>query len=290
MLDPQKLLSWPFRDVRCAYSDTDTILYALSIGLGSDPADAKQLPYVYEEGLKAFATMPIVLGMIDDVGFLFDPSVGIDLPRMLHGETGLRLHKPLPPAGEVISRLAIDRLVDRGEGRGAILYFSRTVRDASTNDLLATETGSFFMRGNGGFGGQPGTSVAAHQIPERPCDAGTELATLPQQALLYRLTGDRNPLHADPRIAGKAGFKQPILHGSCTYGFAAHGLAKLLCDCDSHRLRRVDARFTAPVYPGETLQVDVWRTGPGVAGFRVSVLERNLVAIDNGLCEYEERS
>lgn len=288
MLNQEKLLSWPADDVRRPYKDADTMLYALSIGLGADPADPQQLQYVYEKGLKAFATMPIVLGMVEGVGFLFDPTIGIDLPRMLHGETGLELHKPLPPSGEVISRLTVDRLIDRGEGRGAILYFSRTVRNAADDELLATETGSFFLRGNGGFGGEAGSAKRPHPIPDSACDLSGEISTLPQSALLYRLTGDRNSLHADPEIAARAGFDRPILHGSCTYGVAAHVLVKLLCGYDSDRLRRLDVRFTAPVFPGERLRVDVWRTGNGTAAFRVIATERDVVAIDNGLCEFEE--
>lgn len=287
-LDARRLLDWPFRDVRVAFDDRDTILYSLAVGLGSDPLDRRQLRYVYEKDLKAFATMPMVLGMAEDVGFLTDPQVGIDLPRMLHGETGLELHRPLPARGEVISRLSIDRLIDRGEGRGAILYWRRSVRDAASGELCATETGSFFLRGNGGFGGESGSGRRMDPVPDRSPDLRTDLATLPQSALLYRLTGDDNPLHADPSVSAQAGFERPILHGACTFGFAVHGLARLLCDYDSDRIRAVEVRFTAPVLPGETLCVEVWRTGPGLAAFRVRVPRRDLTVIDNGICRYQE--
>lgn len=289
MLNAEKLLSWPFRDIRRRYSYNDTILYALSIGLGRDPVDPQQLSYVYERQLRSFATMPIVMGMVDDVGFLFDAEVGIDLPRMLHGQTGLRLHRPLPPEGEIISRLAIDRLIDRGADKGALLCFSRTIREASSGDLAAEETGVFYLLGNGGFGGADGGLPPSAVMPERPCDLSAQLTTLPQAALLYRLTGDHNPLHVDPAVASQAGFDRPILHGSCTYGVAAHLLVKLLCHYDSTRLRRLDAKFKAPVYPGDTLRVDVWVIGIGQAAFRVVAQERDLTVVDNGICEFEER-
>ncbi|MGE4337130.1 MAG: MaoC/PaaZ C-terminal domain-containing protein [Pigmentiphaga sp.] len=289
-MNVEKLLSWPFRDIRHRYSRNDAILYALSIGIGQNPVEPEQLNYVYEKNLRPFATMPIVMGMVDDVGFLSDAEVGIDLPRMLHGQTGLRLHRPLPPEGEVISRLAIDQLLDRGPGKGALLCFSRTIREASSGDLAAEETGVFYLMGNGGFGGSNERLPPAAAIPERPCDLSDQLTTLPQAGLLYRLTGDRNPLHVDPAVASQAGFSRPILHGSCTYGVAGHLLVRLLCQYDSARLRRLDAKFKAPVYPGETLRVDVWLLGVGLAAFRVVAQERDLVVVDNGVCEFEEHS
>lgn len=289
MLNADKLLHWPFTDAVCRYEDSDTIRYALAIGLGADPTDPRQLPYVFEKNLKAFPTMALVLRQRAEVAFLTDPEAGIDLPRMLHGETGLQIHAALPATGEVVSRTSIDRIVDRGEGKGAILYFSRTVRLAG-GGLIATETGSFFLRGNGGFGGEAGPTNKPDPVPDRACDITSDIATLPQAALLYRLTGDRNPLHADPELARAAKFERPILHGSCTYGHAAQALVKLLCDHDGDRLRRLDVRFTAPVYPGETMRLEVWRTGRGAAAFRVSVPARGIVAIDNGKCEFEDKS
>lgn len=288
MLNAEKLMQWPFEDAVCRYEDSDTILYALAIGLGADPTDERQLPYVFEKNLKAFPTLAMVLRQPSEVAFLRDREVGIDLPRMLHGETGLRIHQKLPATGEVLSRTAIDRIVDRGEGKGAILYFSRTLRLASSQEVLATETGSFFLRGNGGFGGPAGPTNKPDPVPDRTCDLQCDIPTLPQSALLYRLTGDRNPLHADPALARAAKFDRPILHGSCTYGHTAHALVKLLCGYDGDRLRRLDLRFTAPVYPGETVRLEVWRSARGTAAFRVVVPSRDVIAIDNGICEFEE--
>lgn len=286
MLNQERLLSWPFRDVRLAYDDKDTILYALSVGLGSDPSDPDQLPYVYEKDLVAFPTMLNTLGMYDDDDFVTDPGVGIDLPRMLHTEMGLTFHAPLPAKGAVVSRLSIDRLIDRGEGRGAILDFSRAIRSVGSGELVATEVGSFFMRGNGGFGGTAASRPRLPAVPEGPPDTVTDLETTRSAALLYRLLGDRNPIHVDPAVAASAGFPTPILHGACTFGFAAHGVVRALLGYRAERLRRIAARFSAPVFPGDGLRVQIWDVGPGDARFRVLVPERDLVVVDNGVVEY----
>lgn len=288
MLNSKKLLEWDFRDVRCNYQDTTTISYGLCIGLGDDPADRSQLDYVYEKNLKAFPTMTSVLGMYDDVGFLDDPEVGIDLSRMLHTEMGLTVHAPIPASGELVSRMSIDRLIDRGEGRGAILDFSRELRDAGSEELVATEHGSFFLRGNGGFGGSQESRPRLPETPDRNPDISCEVQTSRQSALRYRLFGDHNPIHADPDVARAAGLPSPILHGACTFGIAAHGVVKGLLDYQAERLRGISARFSAPVIPGDTLRVDMWKTEPGKARFRVISAEQNATVVDNGVAEFEE--
>lgn len=284
-LDYNRLMNWPFRDVVRHYDDKDTILYALSLGLGADPLDPRQLKFVYEKGLHAFPTMPIVLGMTD-TGFLTDPSVGIDLGKMLHGESSLTIHAPLVPVGGIISRMRILDIVDKGAAKGALLYFERAIRDAGSNYPLATERGCFVLRGNGGFSDEVRKTPSPRAVPDRAPDHVCALSTLPQGALLYRLTGDRNPLHADPSVAKGAGFERPILHGSCAYGIAGHALLKVLCDYEPQRLQRMDVRFTAPVFPGETVQTEIWREHQGSALFRCKVIERNRVVLDNGLVEY----
>jgi acyl dehydratase len=288
MLNQERLLSWPFRDARCTYSAKDTIMYALCVGLGSDPIDRDQIGYVYEKDLAAFPTLPNVLGMYEDDDFLVDPEVGIDLSRMLHTEIGLTLHSTVPATGEVVSRISIDRLIDRGEGRGAILDFSREIRGAESGDLIATERGSFFLRGNGGFGGSEGPRPRLPAVPDGPPDVTCDLETTRQTALFYRLIGDRNPIHVDPDVAASAGFPAPILHGACTFGIAAHGVVKGLLDYRGDRLRHITARFSSPVIPGDVLSVQLWKTEPGRARFRVVVHERDTVVVDNGLAEYEE--
>lgn len=286
MLDHKRLLGWPFKDVVRHYSEHDTILYALGVGLGGDPTDPRQLKFVYEKELQAFPTMPIVLGMTD-MGFLSDPAVGIDLRKMLHGESSLTIHAPLPPTGAIVSRMSIVDLVDKGADKGALLHFERRIRDAASGDPMATEHGCFVLRGNGGFSGAVRKTPQPRAVPNRVADQFYAMPTLPQAGLLYRLTGDRNPLHADPAVARSAGFDRPILHGSCTYGIAAHALLKVLCDYDPRRFRRMDVRFTSPVLPGETIQTEIWREPGGTAFFRCRAVERNRVVLDNGFVEYD---
>ncbi|MFF2486183.1 MaoC/PaaZ C-terminal domain-containing protein [Microbacterium sp. NPDC058062] len=281
-LDQERLRTWPFRDVRVTYTEKDTILYALSIGLGADPTDAAQLPYVYERDLIAFPTMLTTLGMYQDDQFITDPGVGIDLSQMLHTEMALTIHRPFPATGEVHSRISIDRLIDRGEGRGAILDFSRQMRSAS-GELIATESGSFFLRGNGGFGGSNGERPRLPAVPDRPADRTAEIDTSRSAALLFRLIGDRNPIHVDPEVARRGGFPAPILHGGCTFGVAVHGVVRSLLNYQTERLRHVGARFSAPVLPGDTLMIEVWDHGDGRAAFRASVPAREMVVVDNGV-------
>jgi len=289
-LDVAALLGWPFRDVHVAYGEERTMLHSLCIGLGVDPCDERQLRYVYEPGLKAFPTLALVLGMTEDAGYLHDERVGIDFSRMLHGHTGLRWHKPLAAAGEVTSRFAIESLIDRGVEKGAVLRFSRTLRDRASGDLLVTETGVYLLRGNGGFSREPspaGTSTQPAAVPAVPCDHSLELATLPQSALLYRLVaGDRTALHASPALARQAGFERPMLHGGCVFGVAAHALVAMFCGYEGDRLLAMDARFTAPVFPGDRLKVEAWLTAPGQAAFRATSLAKGKVVLDHGTCEF----
>ena len=282
-IDYQKLKNWPFRPIEHAYAEKDSILYALGLGFGADPTDRKQLDFVYEDGLKALPTMAVVLAY---PGFwLKDPATGVDWKKVLHGEQGLKVHEPLAAAGTVVGTTGIDELIDKGPGKGALLYSTREIRDKASGKLLAEVTSCGFLRGDGGFGGPTGSPPTPKAIPERAPDAATEIATLPQAALIYRLSGDFNPLHADPEVARAAGFAKPILHGLCTYGVAGHALLKLVCGYDPARLKRMDVRFSAPVYPGETIRTEVWGEGDGRFAFRCVALERNAVVLNNGYAE-----
>jgi acyl dehydratase len=285
-LNHEALLAWPFEEIEQTYTEKDSILYALGIGLGADPLDHGQLRFVYEDGLEALPTMAVVLG---NPGFyLSDPASGVDWKRVVHGEQGLVLHRPLPPDGTVRSITRIDSIVDKGEGRGALIYASRDTRDATTGELICTTTSTVFCRADGGFGGSSGPVRAVHQVPDREPDHVVSMPTLPQAALIYRLSGDLNPLHADPAVADAAGFGRPILHGLCTYGIAGYGMLGTLTGWEPSRLRRLDARFSAPVIPGETVTTAIWREGPGRAAFRSAVADREVTVIDNGYCEFDE--
>jgi len=281
-IDYQKLKNWHFPDLEHRYEAKDTILYALGVGCGADPMDRTELPFVYEEGLKALPTMAVVLGY---PGFwLKDPQTGVDWRKILHGEQGLVIHKPLPASGTVIGRSRVTEIVDKGPGKGALLYSDRQVFDKATGDLLATLTSTTFIRGEGGFGGPSGPAPEPHTLPERAPDETVDLKTLPQAALIYRLSGDYNPLHADPDVAASAGFERPILHGLCTYAVAGRAILRACCGNDPARLRRFDLRFSAPVMPGETVRTEIWRDGSRVS-FRARVVERDIVVLNNGLAE-----
>jgi acyl dehydratase len=282
-IDYQRLKNWPFPEVEHSYGAKDTMLYALGLGLGADPMDRDQLRFVYEEGLKALPTMAVVLALPGQ--WSKNPETGINWKLLLHGEQGLVLEKPLPPAGTVVARTVIDEIIDKGAGKGALIYSRRDIRDKETGALLASLTSTSFLRGDGGFGGPSGPTRPVHDLPERAPDLVADIATLPQAALIYRLSGDYNPLHADPEIATAAGFPQPILHGLCTFGVAGHALLRTLCGYDAAKLKRMEVRFSAPVFPGETIRTEIWREGGGRFGFRCRVVERGIIAINNGLAE-----
>jgi len=283
-IDRDNLLAWPFETVEHAYSERDTILYALGIGMGQDPMDEDQLRFVFEEPeLTAVPTMATVLAY---PGFwLRDPNSGVDWVKVLHGEQGTILHKPLPPAATVTATTKVTEVIDKGEGRGALIYMTRTIREKASGDDLATVTATVFARGDGGFGGPSGPAPEPHALPERTPDTVCDLPTAPNQALIYRLSGDYNPLHASPPVARDAGFERPILHGLSTYGVAGHAVLKSCCGYDAARLKRLDVRFSAPVYPGETIRTEIWDEGGGAFGFRSSAVERDTVVLNNGYAE-----
>jgi acyl dehydratase len=275
------LMSYPIPEVRRRLTPRDAVFYALSVGFGQDPLDARQLDFVdADRALRAVPTQSVVLA---HPGFwVADPRTGIDALRVVHGEQGIVMHRPLPVEGEVIGRTRITGLVDKGAGRGALMYSQKEVFDAATGDLLATTRSTTFLRGDGGFGGPPGPVEAPHVLPDTPPDIVVAMPTRAEQALYYRLNGDDNPLHADPVIAAKAGFPRPILHGLCTLGIVGHALLRTLGDYDDARFRELAMRFSAPVYPGETIEVEIWNNG----SFRARAVERNVVVVNNGYAAF----
>jgi acyl dehydratase len=277
--DHASLTTHVFPESRQDYKARDTILYALGLGVGDNPVDPGQLRFVYEKGLRALPTMGVVLA---HPGFWAgDPALGIDWVKMLHVGQGLTIHRPLPVEASVVARQRIVDVIDRGADKGALLYYERDVINAATGDHLATVRQTLLCRGNGGFGGPAREVPDAARIPERAPDQIVERKTLPQTGLLYRLSGDLNPLHADPAVAAKAGFSRPILHGLATYGIAGYSLLNALCGGDPDRLREFDVRFTSPVFPGETIRTELWREG-AVVLLRANVVERGNVVLDNG--------
>jgi acyl dehydratase len=276
-VDYETLMALRVPDVTQRYTAKDTMLYALGIGMGADPLDEAQLRFVYEKDLRAVPTQAIVLALPG----MWVRESGLDYSRIVHGEQAAEFHAPIPPDGEVTGTLRIADVIDKGEGKGALIYAERTLTETATGAKLATLRQTIFARGDGGIGGPAKPQPRVHAIPDRAPDGCMTLPTVPQQALIYRLSGDYNPLHAEPAMAQRVGFPRPILHGLATFGVAAHALLKAVCGYDPDRLASIAGRFTAPVFPGETFETDYWVDG-GEVSFRTRVAGRDAVAIDNG--------
>jgi acyl dehydratase len=280
MIDEARLMAYPIPEVRQRIRWQDGAHYNIGVGLGQDPMDTRQLRFTYEENLVALPSIATVLGY---PGFwLKAPDTGVDWVRVVHGEQSVTLHRPIPASGEVVGTSRMTRILDKGAGKGALLTYERVLRDAATGEPLATLEQTTFARGDGGFGGAPGPAPAPHPEPDRAPDVTRDLPTRPEQAALYRLNGDHNPLHIDPAVAAAAGYKRPILHGLCSFGVACHALVAELCGYDVTRFGTMAARFSAPVFPGETLRVEMWHE-PGGAAFRARAVERDVIVIRHGL-------
>jgi len=278
-IDYKKLKNREFGEVEHTYTSRDTMLYALGVGVGSDPLNRSALRFVYEDGLQALPTMGAVLA---HPGFwLKEPDTGVDWTKVLHADQEIVLHHPLPVEGTVKATTKIDEIIDKGKGKGAFIYSSRQV---STDDgePLCTLRQTTMLREQGGFNG-PNIKPPPYQpIPAADPHWTCTMSTLPQAALIYRLSGDYNPLHADPDVAESAGFKQPILHGLCTFGVAGYAILSSCCDFNASRLHSIRARFSAPVIPGEAILTQIWRLDSSSVAFRCLVVGRDQVVLDNG--------
>jgi acyl dehydratase len=280
-IDPDKLLAISISSRHC-FNERDVILYALAVGYGQDPTNEAALRYCYEQGLRATPTLPIVLG---HPGFwMRDLDTGIDWRSVVHGEQALELHGPVPVAGEITSETRVVDVIDKGEGRGAVVIFDREIADRATGAPIATLRQTNFCRKDGGFGGPSREMPKPIVPPDGEPDHVVILQTRPETALLYRQSADPNPLHADPLAARAAGFDRPILHGLATFGFVGHALVKALCDYDGTLLKHMAGRFTGVIYPGETLRTDIWERD-GQIFFEAAVIERNAPVMGNGLAQ-----
>ena len=268
-------------EARQTFGPLDAVRYALSIGLGRDPLDPWQLQFVDDH--KGPRIVPSFCSVLGHPGFwLADPRTTVDAGRLVHAEQGFSLHKPIPGAGTVVGETRIADVVDKGAEKGALLYLEKTLRDADTGEAIATETRTLMLRGDGGYDGPSGTPRPAPEEPDGEPDITVVVATRPEQALLYRLNGDPNPLHLDPAAAQEAGFERPILHGLCTFGIACHAILRAFAADDPEALRSMSARFSAPVYPGETVEVEMWRNG----AFRARAADRDVFVLRNGLAAF----
>ncbi|MCC6535138.1 MAG: MaoC family dehydratase N-terminal domain-containing protein [Burkholderiales bacterium] len=274
----QRLLQYKIPEIEHKLSVRDTMLYALGLGLGADPMDQRQLRFVYEKNLLALPTMAVVLAAPH--AWVKKTGTGFG-DKTVHGEQTLAIHKPLPVEGELVGVPRLASVVDKGPERGALIVTERKVYDKKTGDLVCTLESTSFCRGDGGFGGPSGPVRTPHPIPEQPAQLVCDLPILPHAALIYRLSGDYNPLHADPEHARRVGFPRPILHGLCSLGMAGHALLRTCCDYDPARIKAMEVRFSAPVYPGETLRTEIWREG-NVVSFRCLCVESGKVVLNNG--------
>ena len=276
----ETLRAYSVPECRESYDARDTILYALGVGAGlSDAVD--ELDFVFERRLKALPTLALVLGT---PGFwAMDPRAGLDWIQILHGEQTLKLFRPLEPQGMLVGQTLIGEIADKGPGRPAMLKSRRTLSTPS-GALVAEMEEVWVLRGGGGFGGDRDLPHdALPPMPDRPADARLDLPTARNQALLYRLSGDRNPLHVEPSTAKLGGFDGPILHGLGTMGVIGRALVHLAAKGDPALLTEMRLRFTAPVVPGDIVRTEIWHEADRSVRFRASVPSREAVVVDGGV-------
>lgn len=278
----RKVLSHQFKPIEHALQARDCMLYAAGIGVGARPEHPGDLQFLYERELKVFPSFVNVIA--HPGGWVQAPELEIDWVRLLHGEQAYEMHRPLHPGKTYVGTFEVTDVVDKGEGKGALILMRKTLCEAGSRDPVSTVTSTYFLRGDGGCGGTATAAPAPHTLPDRAPDGTCVLATLPQAALIYRLSGDYNPIHADPAMARKAGFERPILHGLCTLGVATRAIVQTVCEDQPERLKSFRLRFSSPVYPGETIATDYWTDGP-VVSFRSRVLERDVIVLSNGRAE-----
>ena len=281
--DPEYLLNREFPTIRQTYNAKDCMLYALGVGMGIDPLDEDCLPFVYEDGLRVLPSQSVVLA---HPGFWAkEKDINLDWVKVLHAGQEIIWHKPLPASATVEATTRVTEIADKGEKVGALIVSDRVVRDVETGDDLCTLVTTILARGNGGFGEERRSAPKTDVVPKTKPDEICDLPTVPQQALIYRLSGDFNPLHASPAIARNAGFKAPILHGLSTLGVMTHALMRSCCDYDPTRFKQMRLRFSSPVYPGETIRTEIWRNQGEEAkeiAFRCKSLEQDKIVINNG--------
>jgi acyl dehydratase len=283
-IDPEALGSRG-EPTRSSWGAADSLVYAVGVGAGQDPVDVSELPFVTENSMnvtqRALPTMAVVLA---DVSGAFGRIGSFNPAMLVHGEQRVVAHRELPVAGEIVTTSEITAIWDKG--KGAVVEVTAHAVDASDSEPLFDLVMSAFIRGEGGWGGERGPSGPTNVAPQRAPDHLVRSSTRPEQALVYRLSGDRNPLHSDPSFAAFAGFDRPILHGLCTFGFAGRALLHTVCGSDPGRFRSIDGRFSSPVFPGEELLTEVWVTDAGTALYRTSAGDGRVV-IDSGSCNFD---
>lgn len=285
-LDYKAMLAARIEGAETQYDDKAVMLYALGVGMGADPLNRDELPFVYEKGLKVLPTFASVIprGRGGNATGGGGGMGGVNFLMVVHGEQRLTVHKPLPAGGAFYMDTRTTDVIDKGPGKGALIVNETVLRAKDGGEKLVTASGTIFARADGGFGGPSEGGPVPHEVPsDRAPDTEVAIATRPDQALIYRLSGDRNPLHSDPDVAKAAGFPRPILHGLCTYGVCCRAVLQAYCGFDPTLIRQFDVRFSAPVFPGETITTRMWKDGPLVS-FDAVVKERDATVIRNGKC------
>jgi len=274
------LLDIVIPDRRHEYAESDLILYALALGYGEDPLDERALRYCYEKALRPVPTAPLVLA---HPGFwMREHDTGVDWRQIVHLDQSLEILGQIPISGAVTGKTRVLDVLDRGVGRGAIVRFERTLINEASGEIIARMMQSNLCRADGGFSGRDAPLAIRKRVPDRSPDSIIEVTTRPETALLYRLSADLNPLHADPASARQSGFPKPILHGLATFGIVCRALIKSRCDYDGSCLSRIAARFTGIVYPSDTLSVELWND-TGEVRFRARVPARDVIVVDDGV-------
>lgn len=275
MIDPAAILGYDFGQPEESYAPRDAILYALGLGLGTDPLDAGDLRFLDERALAVLPTFAVTRctpGM-----WIRDPTLGVDFGKLVHSAQWAEFPAPLRPSARVRGSARVVSLTDRGEGKGAVLVLERTIADADGGPIYCRLHQTLLLRGNGGFGGLPAPREQAVPLPDQP-DARATFAVSPRAALIYRLSGDWNPLHLDPDVAARAGFSRPILHGLASYGIAGVAVSRAL-GRDPASQAMLACRFSGVVLPGDTMTFSVWRDGDAGARFTAHVGERKVLDV-----------
>ncbi len=276
---PDLLLGHEFPEARQTYTKRDVILYARGVGLGATPTDPSDLPFLLEDRLAVLPTFAVTLG--SPGMWIRAPEFGVDFAKLVHYEQAAVFHEPLAPEGEIAARARVVSLTDRGAGKGAVVVIERDVFYASVARPTCTLRQTLLLRGDGGFGGEP-PKAQESVIPDRDPDLLASFAVDPRAALIYRLSGDWNPLHADPEAAKRAGFERPILHGLASYAIAGVAVARALGRSPAV-LATLGCRFTGIVFPGDRLDFRIWREGNGAA-FQAFAGERK--TLDHGFATF----
>ncbi len=274
-----EIMSLKSENIEISYSDKDSILYGLGVGLGNDPMDMDELKYVYENGQIALPSMA--------TNFQYHSSLlmsaKLNFVMVVHGEQKLSIINPIPVSGDFLADMKVISCFDKGASKGAIIDVETTVKLKSDGTEICKLISTTFARGDGGFGGPESPPQEIFESEGTP-DIVDEITTKPDQALIFRLSGDYNPLHSDPNFAKAAGFPKPILHGLCTYGVACRSIVKTACDNDVKKLKSFNCRFSSPVFPGETIVTEMWKNG-NIINFQSKVKERDKIILKNGVSE-----